>query len=680
MLGFEKILLSFLPVPLSIIVYKKYLFNERKKSGTYFDAFLLGILQAAVLLLIFKYFSYYLSTENKILTAFINAALIEKLSAYLILIFVLRKSYSKLRINQFVFFGMFLGIGFSALENILYSIQNNSSMILLRLFSSVPLHITTCGMMGYFLGLREYYQTKNNRTQNLILAFLFPYLFHAIYDTCLLLGGSSVYFIGLELVFLILILEYLISKGISLPSKEELLKDKIGLEDYETIQLQPQYERWIINSMGKKNAEYVPLFLFHFSVIKTIFISTLILIICLFNYNQNNILEFLKLNLSPEEHITLFLIYPLVLAANLFLLGAINPDYFKFSIIRIPIIMEVSILQGSDTKSVIGSEITNSNSFLKTFDTLGLDHELEIQYSYSNYKSPPIKGKIIWENHEDFERPMGSLLEFDKHDFDFYKFLWFYNLYKIGKGILYNIKFPGFEKIRKLFIKESTVMEADNYYTAGTILFKEGDFGSKFYLLKKGNIEICKYSDFGKKYTIKVLESGEIFGEMSILGNQPRSATAVCMTNSVVATADGENLEALIKGNPEFSLKLIRTLAQRVGASERFMREKINELESEFQVYKESVEIVTITPNKPVDSTKEKKDEVEIPNLKKTTDIKQTEENKPTESDEAEMEKLKKIMGEIPDSISFDIPQKKIKIKKETKSKKKVKSKQIKKK
>ena len=68
---------------------------------------------------------------------------------------------------------------------------------------------------------------------------------------------------------------------------------------------------------------------------------------------------------------------------------------------------------------------------------------------------------------------------------------------------------------------------------------------------------------------------------MSILGNQPRAATAVCATNCVISTAQGDNLEALIKSNPDFSLKLIQTLAGRLGNSERVMKRKIDDLERE---------------------------------------------------------------------------------------------------
>ena len=221
-----------------------------------------------------------------------------------------------------------------------------------------------------------------------------------------------------------------------------------------------------------------------------------------------------------------------------------------------------------------------------------IGHELEISYLYSDFKSPAIKGKVVWDNHEDFDRPMGSIIRFEKLPVGFKRFLFQYQLYKLGKGILYNLKFPGFKKIRKLFVKESTVMEHNNYFTAGTILFRENDSGNKFYLLKKGSIEVCKHTESGEKITLGFVEAGQIFGEMSILGNQPRSATAICMTNCVVATADGNNLEALIKGNPDFSLKLIQTLATRIGYSERLLKGRIQEIENELNLEKEKNRIL----------------------------------------------------------------------------------------
>ena len=382
------------------------------------------------------------------------------------------------------------------------------------------------------------------------------------------------------------------ARALALPHTSELEKQNISLEDWEAIQLQPQYERWIIRSMGKKNAEFVPFFSISIGVKRGIAIGLLLLVSVVFYLFQAQLIYIFDLKLNDFEMITLFAIYPIVLGFNLFLLGAINPEYFKNSIISIPIIMEVNVEKGLDTKSMVGSDVTSFNSFLRTFDTLEIGHKLEISYLYSDFKSPTIKGTVIWDNHEDFERPMGSIVRFETLPKGFHRFLFQYELYKLGKGILYNLKFPGFKKIRKLFVKESTVMEHNNYYTAGTILFKEGETGKKFYLLKKGSIEVCKHTEAGEKISLGFVEAGEIFGEMSILGNQPRSASAVCMTNCVVATADGDNLEALIKSNPDFSLKLIQTLATRIGYSERLLKNRMQEIEDQLKIEQQKNKIL----------------------------------------------------------------------------------------
>ena len=176
------------------------------------------------------FFRKVLLSNTKILTGFINAAFLEKTSAFLFLFFLLKKQYVNLNVNESVCFGMFLGIGFSALENIFYAIQTNSSMIFLRMFTSVPLHITTCGIIAYYLALKQVYFTRLNKVSNIFYAYTIPLSFHGIYDSCLLYGNEITYIIGPELVFLILTLEYLMARALALPKKEDLAKQNISLE------------------------------------------------------------------------------------------------------------------------------------------------------------------------------------------------------------------------------------------------------------------------------------------------------------------------------------------------------------------------------------------------------------------------------------------------------------------
>src|SRR4030042_1609120 len=57
----------------------------------------------------------------------------------------------------------FSGIGFSAVENVSYALNFGYSIIVIRIIFSVPLHLTTNGIMGYFLGMRKMSDTRINR-------------------------------------------------------------------------------------------------------------------------------------------------------------------------------------------------------------------------------------------------------------------------------------------------------------------------------------------------------------------------------------------------------------------------------------------------------------------------------------------------------------------------------------
>ncbi|PKL11138.1 MAG: Crp/Fnr family transcriptional regulator, partial [Spirochaetae bacterium HGW-Spirochaetae-6] len=67
-------------------------------------------------------------------------------------------------------------------------------------------------------------------------------------------------------------------------------------------------------------------------------------------------------------------------------------------------------------------------------------------------------------------------------------------------------------------------------FKEGEIIFCEYEPGSTFYLIKKGRVKITKISEKYEK-TLDVLGEGSLFGEMAIIEQAPRSATAIAETN-----------------------------------------------------------------------------------------------------------------------------------------------------
>jgi CRP-like cAMP-binding protein len=108
-------------------------------------------------------------------------------------------------------------------------------------------------------------------------------------------------------------------------------------------------------------------------------------------------------------------------------------------------------------------------------------------------------------------------------------------------------------------------------FKAGEIIFSEYEPGDTFYLIQSGRVKLIKDNpEFGR--TLDILQPTEMFGEMAILEDSPRSATAIAMDDVNVIELNAQNFEPLILGNPQIALKLLRIFSRRIyEAKRRFM-------------------------------------------------------------------------------------------------------------
>ncbi|MDB4970436.1 MAG: Cyclic nucleotide-binding domain protein [Myxococcales bacterium] len=100
-------------------------------------------------------------------------------------------------------------------------------------------------------------------------------------------------------------------------------------------------------------------------------------------------------------------------------------------------------------------------------------------------------------------------------------------------------------------------------YTAGTVLFREGDPGKHMYVIQSGRIELTRRVR-GKEAHLATLPAGEFFGEMAIINKHPRSATATALEDSHLLVLDARTFEAMIRGNAEIAIRMIKKLAARL--------------------------------------------------------------------------------------------------------------------
>jgi CRP/FNR family cyclic AMP-dependent transcriptional regulator len=100
-------------------------------------------------------------------------------------------------------------------------------------------------------------------------------------------------------------------------------------------------------------------------------------------------------------------------------------------------------------------------------------------------------------------------------------------------------------------------------YQKGDILFVEYEPGDSFFLIQEGRVRISKIMG-GIEKTIDVLQPGEIFGEMAILEEAPRSANAMALDKVKVLQFNKANFEILMSGNPQIALKLLKLFTKRI--------------------------------------------------------------------------------------------------------------------
>jgi len=105
-------------------------------------------------------------------------------------------------------------------------------------------------------------------------------------------------------------------------------------------------------------------------------------------------------------------------------------------------------------------------------------------------------------------------------------------------------------------------------FQPGEMIFSEFEPGDTFYLIQSGRVELMKIIGDIER-TLDILQPSEMFGEMAILENSPRSATAIALDTVKVLEFNRQNFEILMLGNPQIALKLLRMFTKRIYDSKR---------------------------------------------------------------------------------------------------------------
>lgn len=105
--------------------------------------------------------------------------------------------------------------------------------------------------------------------------------------------------------------------------------------------------------------------------------------------------------------------------------------------------------------------------------------------------------------------------------------------------------------------------DKSSIYKDGQIIFLEGETGNNLYVIQEGQVRIAKvYQD--REVLLDVLKPGDIFGEMAILENKPRSANAVASGTLRLMPISRENFDSVVRTHPDIATRIIEILSDRI--------------------------------------------------------------------------------------------------------------------
>ncbi|QJR15267.1 Crp/Fnr family transcriptional regulator [Usitatibacter palustris] len=96
-------------------------------------------------------------------------------------------------------------------------------------------------------------------------------------------------------------------------------------------------------------------------------------------------------------------------------------------------------------------------------------------------------------------------------------------------------------------------------FPAGHVVFQEADMGSEMYVVLEGEIELSINGN-----VVETLGPGEPFGEMALIDQEPRVATAIAKTPCRLLAIPEKRFLFLVSAMPHFSLQIMKVMADRL--------------------------------------------------------------------------------------------------------------------
>jgi len=130
-----------------------------------------------------------------------------------------------------------------------------------------------------------------------------------------------------------------------------------------------------------------------------------------------------------------------------------------------------------------------------------------------------------------------------------------------------NHLFAGLDSQELCAVKEAA---QERNFAAGQQVFKEGDEGDGIYFVTEGSVQISTAVGESERRVLTRIQPGDFFGEMAVVDNQPRSATATAEQDSQLWFVPSAEMQAMMRRSPRIAVNLVREFSHRMREFNRY--------------------------------------------------------------------------------------------------------------
>ncbi|MEM7356119.1 MAG: cyclic nucleotide-binding domain-containing protein [Acidobacteriota bacterium] len=137
--------------------------------------------------------------------------------------------------------------------------------------------------------------------------------------------------------------------------------------------------------------------------------------------------------------------------------------------------------------------------------------------------------------------------------------------------------------VKPVFKATKSKQEAPSFsveFKADEIIFEEGQLGTEMFIVQEGKVAILKRFKESQQQ-LALLGQGDFFGEMSVLEDLPRTATARAASDCRLLEINGSTFDQMLRKNPEIAVRMMRKLSRRLRETDLRLREALGSEESQ---------------------------------------------------------------------------------------------------